>query len=421
MGEVPDSKDLVFLTYFPPCENMHLTKDIGMIPFVLHRSFSYKAYMLTYKNGEYPYLHSETPGLRICYLDDRRFAGTNQPQHHRTRGTYPRSLFRRVIDSWRFLSKYGKNIDILQLFHYTWESLIVASLFRFYNPRGVIYLKPDVDNRLIRFYRLNMQKLKRRAILEHLVLNLVSLDMITVETEVAFTFLRTEHPLFKRFQDRIHYIPNGGVDIGNPAIALLLRQPSVREDSILHIGRLGEVQKGTEVALEAFARVAPSFPNWKLVLVGPMAEPFRRYFADFLASHQDIRDQIHYKGYLPSREDVLREYAKSKILLQPSTHEGFANVVIESGIFGTPLVGSDIGSFRELTNGGAYGFLCSVGDIDCFSRTLQKILAHPELLDEMSAGFKVYVQKKYNWEDICRELHGLLISCVQKRRALTSG
>lgn len=40
-------KKLVFATFFPGCLNVHLTKDVGMIPYVLYRDFGYDSYYTT--------------------------------------------------------------------------------------------------------------------------------------------------------------------------------------------------------------------------------------------------------------------------------------------------------------------------------------------------------------------------------------
>ena len=50
---------LNFVTLFPQCQNIHLVKDVGMIPYVMHRDMGYDSYVMCYKNGDYPYLDTE--------------------------------------------------------------------------------------------------------------------------------------------------------------------------------------------------------------------------------------------------------------------------------------------------------------------------------------------------------------------------
>ncbi len=414
--DILESQNPVFLTYFPECKNIHLTKDVGMIPFILHRSFSYNSYILTYRNDEYSYLNVETPGLKLCFINKSREkkGASNKIIDNSPDNSYPKSFFLRILFAWRFLLKNRNKITVFQLYHYKWESRLVALLYRLYNPKGILYLKLDMDPDSIETLRRKLKKMKWRIFYQYIILKLTNFDIISVETEIALNFLKKEHPLFTKVADCLHYVPNG-FDSQNPVVRELLERPPAREDIIVHIGRLGAYAKGTDVALESFASIAPSFPHWKLVLIGPMEDSFRKYFADFLESHANIGPQINYKGYLPNRKDIFREYAKAKILLQPSRFESFGLVVTESGILGTILIGSNIGSFKELTNDGRYGVLCPVDDIQCFSKALQNILSHPDVFDGMSYLLKSHMQKRYNWNDICNELNDIIFSCIEKK------
>ncbi len=411
-----ESQNPVFITYFPECKNIHLTKDVGMIPFILHRSFSYKSYILTYRNDEYSYLDHETPGLKLCFLNNSREkkVASNKTIDNLPNSCYPKSFFLRIFFAWCFLLKNRNKITVFQLYHYKWESRLVAFFYRLYNPKGILYLKLDMDPDSVETLRMKLKKMKWRVFYQYIILKLTNFDIISAETEIAVNFLKTEHPLFKKVADCLYYIPNG-FDSQNPVVKELLEHPPAREDTIVHIGRLGAIAKGTDVALESFASIAPLFPHWKLVLIGPMEESFKKYFADFLEFNVNISPQINYLGYLPDRKDVLREYAKAKILLQPSRFESFGLVVTESGILGTILIGSKIGSFKELTNNGRYGVLCPVNDIQCFSKALQNILSQPAMLDGMSCLLKSHMQRRYNWNDICNELNDIIFSYIEKK------
>ena len=45
-----------FLTIFPLTENVHLTKDVVMIPYVLYKEFGYESTIATYKNNNTNYI-----------------------------------------------------------------------------------------------------------------------------------------------------------------------------------------------------------------------------------------------------------------------------------------------------------------------------------------------------------------------------
>ena len=60
-----------FVTIFPICENVHLTKDLGNIPFFLHHNYEYDSSIACYNNSKtYPNLESEVKGLKLEFIEN---------------------------------------------------------------------------------------------------------------------------------------------------------------------------------------------------------------------------------------------------------------------------------------------------------------------------------------------------------------
>src|SRR5438552_6640055 len=58
-----------FITIFPICENVHLTKDLGQIPYFMHKVYGYDSKIVCYKNSEsYDNLEGEAKGLKIDFI-----------------------------------------------------------------------------------------------------------------------------------------------------------------------------------------------------------------------------------------------------------------------------------------------------------------------------------------------------------------
>ena len=58
-----------FYTLFTRTENIHLLKDVGMIPETLAAEYDDVAsYIVTYKNGDYPYIGREICHARPVFL-----------------------------------------------------------------------------------------------------------------------------------------------------------------------------------------------------------------------------------------------------------------------------------------------------------------------------------------------------------------
>ena len=115
-----------FVTIFPICENVHLTKDLGQIPFFLHHKYHYESSIVCYKNSkEYSNLEGEVKGLNLELIENTGRI---------------RFLEKSVL---RYIRKNAKKIDILNLYHYSKFTFVYGILYKKYNPKGVLFLTKD--------------------------------------------------------------------------------------------------------------------------------------------------------------------------------------------------------------------------------------------------------------------------------------
>jgi glycosyltransferase involved in cell wall biosynthesis len=310
-----------------------------------------------------------------------------------------------ILDSFIYLLKYGKKIDILQVYHFTIESLIVSFIFRIFNKNGKTYLKLDMKPDIINQDKQNLPVSSIKSTLYRKLLKFISYDVISVETKALNKFLKTEHPIFRHFHENIYYIPSGIILDQNVEDDRDIFDK--KENIILHIGRLS-FDKGTDIALEAFIGSVDQLPEWKLVLIGNMDNSFENYFSQIIRRYPDEAKKIERVRFIKSAKELKKWYQKGKILLVPSHSESFGIATIEAGINGCVVVGSNIVSFYEITNNGSYGYLCPVDDLDCFKKTLKNVLLNKAALKRRSLNFKAYILINYNWSEICKELHNIL-------------
>jgi glycosyltransferase involved in cell wall biosynthesis len=384
-----------FVTFFPVCENMHLTKDVGMIPYVLHRDFGYDASVACRRNGDYPYLETETPGLKMTFIGKsrlRELAGKGG-------GFFSRAVeaLSATLEVLPFMIRHGRHIDILQLYHYKDESIIAAWIYKAVNPKGIVYLKLDLHPDIIELCKKDPGKVKSSKLYE-----IAHFDMISTEFSESLDVLKNIHPSFKKYRDSLYYVPNGidGVKLARFRIGY-----DKKENIIIHAGRIGTPQKATDVVLRAFAGVAKEFPSWRLLLIGSMDETFEPYYRDFLEKNGEIKDQIQYPGYMESRDDVYRSYQKASVVFFPSRFESFGLVAVEAGYLGDVLLASNIPPIRDITDGGRYGYLCEVDDVGCFIEKLRHIMASEVETAGMSASSATHIGEAFDWSAICAGLH----------------
>lgn len=145
---------------------------------------------------------------------------------------------------------------------------------------------------------------------------------------------------------------------------------------VLFLGRLNR-DKGVADLAAAFARVAPSFPETRLLLVGPDEEDMAARVGALCA---EVSGRVHRVDY--TREPQ-RFMAAADIFCLPSYREGFGMVVIEAAAAGLPAVASRIYGITDAVVDGETGLLHPPGDVPAIAEALSALLASPERRTEM--------------------------------------
>lgn len=355
-----------FVTLFPETENIHLLKDVGMIPYHLHKQFGYKASIATYENGAYPYLGNEVRGLRLEYLQRR-----HDP----------------AIDGMEYLRRHATAIDILHLFHLIPRTLDWINLYKALNPAGKVYLKLDANQHIKDIDIAGRSGMQISQVLR-------KCDLISVETRQLADYLNAVWPL------RVDYIPNGCFD-GR-------RQPvdyAQKENVILTVGRIGTFAKASEILLTAFLQAQPHLKDWKLKLVGPVTPEFRQRVAACLGQNAKLRERIILTGEISDRQQLEAEYAKAKIFCLTSRWESFGIVLAEAAKSGCFLLTSDVISASDLTDNERYGRIFAVDNVHQLTRLLIETGNNEDLLAANCGAVQAFAKEKFCWETISGQIH----------------
>lgn len=145
---------------------------------------------------------------------------------------------------------------------------------------------------------------------------------------------------------------------------------------LLFVGRL-EHQKGLDLVFQVLAKVKNEIP-FELVIVGTGAlESKLRAMAKSL----EIDDRIKWMGF---QNNVYSFYAASDVLLFPSRHEGFPNVLLEAMTLSSPVIAADCPTGpAEITKNGLLGLLFEVDNIDQFHDHIQFAFHNQKEMEEM--------------------------------------
>ena len=184
---------------------------------------------------------------------------------------------------------------------------------------------------------------------------------------------------------RAHVILNG--HRGGAAVRRRRSAPPV-------IGVVGRVskEKGCDIALEAFARVAGRHRAARLVYIGdgPLAS-----ILEERAAALGIADRVQFAGYVADRERV---YAAMDVCVQASRRESMANTVIEAMARGIPCVVSDVGGLPEAVRDGETGIVFRDGDVEACAGAIERLLGEEGVWAAYSSAAAGHARQVFSWE-----------------------
>ncbi len=170
--------------------------------------------------------------------------------------------------------------------------------------------------------------------------------------------------------------------------------------NILFVGRL-ERRKGLAFLLNACANIKSSFPNFRLIVVGPGTVLRRRY--NSMVEDLGLTDYVTFTGYV-SGEELPSYYRSADIFCAPSTEgESFGIVLLEAMACGKPVVASNIEGYATVLSNGNEGLLVAPKDENALADGLLKLLHDKS--SRISMGKKGLIKaEKYSWPNVTRQV-----------------
>ncbi|SKB57325.1 Glycosyltransferase involved in cell wall bisynthesis [Lachnospiraceae bacterium] len=362
---------MVFVTLFTRLENVHLLKDVGMIPYILNRDYGVESILVSARNeADYPYIRNEVKGLKMRFL--------------------PKNSVSPMIPAMKYVWDNAADIDVLNVYHLNLSSFLYLLIYKLRkSPSGKGYLKLDMD---LKGYRRLFMK-NPVGLIKRLTMRLA--DVISVETTVLSKKLRM------KYGQKVLYIPNGFY-ASKPV------DDFHKENVILTVGALGTYAKATDTLLRAFAGAAAG-NDWKLELVGPIAPDFKPFIRDFMAKHQDLKDRIKFTGEIRDKEKLAEIYRKAKIFVLPSRSESFGIVLLEAAASGDFLITTTgVPAGRDIYNDGKFGFIVPPDDIPALSGSFVRLMNSSADWDSRAREIADYAWHDFRWEPIVAKLHEVL-------------
>lgn len=210
-------------------------------------------------------------------------------------------------------------------------------------------------------------------------------------------------------EEKIIYIPNGcDINKFHPGKDSEKREIlGLREDDVV-VGCVGSLKelKDQETLIKGFGKIAKSYDNLKLMLVG--SGPQEKYLIS-LAEKMDLKERIIFTGGVPEADSF---YRMMNIFVLSSLSENCPNVLIEAMATGLPIIATDIGDVRYILGGEKGGIIIGTKDVDALADGIRFFLKNPYLAKEKGEFVRKRAESLFNLDSMVKRFESLYLTML---------
>jgi glycosyltransferase involved in cell wall biosynthesis len=178
---------------------------------------------------------------------------------------------------------------------------------------------------------------------------------------------------------------------------------------IIFAGRLIK-EKNVDVLLKAVALLKVDFPDIRCCIVGD--GPEKAALVE-LAKNMEVCRNVEFAGFQEYRA-LIGKIKASKVLVLPSSREGFGMVVIEAFASGVPVVTvrERYNAAQGLVDDGVDGFVVELGDKE-IAKKIETIIKE-EASHKRFSSMSLHKAAGYNWDGIVEKICSVYEDCIEK-------
>lgn len=156
-------------------------------------------------------------------------------------------------------------------------------------------------------------------------------------------------------------------------------------------------RKGTDVALEAVARLRSQGRDVRIELCGSTFEGYEWFERDLRARAQapDLAGAVSLLGFVRPVWSVLE---RADVVLVPSRVEPFGNTAVEALWARRPLVASRTQGLREIVEDGVTGLQAEPGDAASLAAAIARLLDDPTLAARLAENGRREARRRFSTE-----------------------
>jgi glycosyltransferase involved in cell wall biosynthesis len=178
---------------------------------------------------------------------------------------------------------------------------------------------------------------------------------------------------------------------------LLLHKRTGTELWIGCVGRLSD-RKGQDILLDAFSRLAPEFPETRLILVGggPLKGQLER-----MSRRLGLGERVLFTGPVPRASDWA---ARFDVYVQPSRWDPVPRAMLEAMALGLPVIAAAVTGIPEIIEPGRNGFLVPKDSPGQLALWLKRLLSDPALRKRLGEEGKRFVRAACTMDGIAERI-----------------
>lgn len=161
----------------------------------------------------------------------------------------------------------------------------------------------------------------------------------------------------------------------SPSVEYAPANAIVRPLIVAAIGAISFRDKGQDLIVEVARQFAQRGEEVQFLIAGDGED------LDALRECTAGMENLRVLGWVDEVSGLLRE---AHLLLHPARVEGLGSVLLESMASGTPVLATSVGGIPEVVEDGRNGLLVEPDSVAALVEAIERCLAHPHLLDELS-------------------------------------
>jgi GalNAc-alpha-(1->4)-GalNAc-alpha-(1->3)-diNAcBac-PP-undecaprenol alpha-1,4-N-acetyl-D-galactosaminyltransferase len=182
----------------------------------------------------------------------------------------------------------------------------------------------------------------------------------------------------------------------------------LKKPSLIAMGRFAE-QKGFDLLLPAFAKLAETYPDWNLTILG---DGDLRPELENLRDRLGLQERVNLPGKVKNPYDFLKQ---ADIFVMPSRYEGFPMALCEAMACGLPVISTDCPSGpAEIIQEGIDGLLVPTEDISALADAMERLISNEEERQTLAAN-SLEITKRFGLEKVMNMWETLIAQLTKKQ------